>query len=89
MEGVQAYDCGAFHQECPQVDVVDNGGFLYLWCRTCRVLCNLQAVSPKFKSYRHPAIYLSKIQVEQAETLAESGKISENKSGKKPMKGGE
>jgi hypothetical protein len=47
MKGSQAWDCGQFHGKCPDVRVVDIGGFRYLWCANCRVLANLDGVSPK------------------------------------------
>lgn len=56
MKGAQAYDCKGFHGSCPDVDVVEVGGIAYLYCRRCRVLANLQAVSPKFESYAEAAL---------------------------------
>lgn len=51
MKGVQAYDCSQFHGTCSGIQVVDIGGFPHLWCPTCRVLSNLQAVAPKFENF--------------------------------------
>lgn len=53
MEGVRAYDCVAFHPSCTDVEVVDVGGFAHLWCKGCRVLANMEAVSTKFQTYQH------------------------------------
>jgi len=51
MIGVRAWSAADFHPNCPDVSPVDIGGFLYLWCYTCRCLCNLEAVCPKFLTY--------------------------------------
>ena len=51
MEGVRAYDCSGFHPQCLGVEVVDIGGFGWLWCPVCGVLCNMEAVSPKFQDF--------------------------------------
>ncbi len=51
MEGVQAWNAYLFHPDCPVVDVRDLGGFKYLWCPSCRCLCNLDAVAPKYATY--------------------------------------
>lgn len=51
MKGVNAYDTCDFHPDCQGVVPVDVAGFAYLWCPECRVLANLQAVSPKFEDY--------------------------------------
>lgn len=50
MIGVQAYACGAFHPNCPVIPV-DIGGFAWLWCDNCRVLCRAEAVAPKYEDY--------------------------------------
>lgn len=55
MDGVQAYDCSQWHSACPGVQVIDVGGFAKLWCPTCRVYADLQAVSPKFASHKSAA----------------------------------
>lgn len=51
MLGVRAFDCVAFHPDCADVQVVDIGGFAFLFCAGCRILCNMEAVSPKLKDY--------------------------------------
>lgn len=51
MRGANAYDCSHFHPTCVDVRVLELGGFAYLWCPTCRILANLQAVSAKLQSY--------------------------------------
>lgn len=56
MIGARAYDCRAFHPGCEGVTVVDVGGFANLWCPTCRVLCNLEAVAPKFEEYKEACV---------------------------------
>ena len=51
MHGVSSWDCSAFHPKCTDVYPVDIGGFKYIWCGNCRVLANLEAVSPKHQDY--------------------------------------
>lgn len=53
MRGVAAYDCKAFHKDCPDGAVypVDIAGLPYLWCDHCRSLCRLEAVSPKYQTW--------------------------------------
>lgn len=58
-----AYDCKEFHPACPTCTVLDLGGFTYLWCPTCRVLVNMQAIATRL-SYDQATI---------SSTEAESG----------------
>lgn len=50
-KGVQSWDCSSFHPNCKNVIPMDIGGFAYLWCPDCRVLSNLQAISPKHEDW--------------------------------------
>lgn len=54
MKGVRAWSLAKFHPTCKDVEVVDIAGFAHLYCRRCRVLVNMEAVSPKFDSYNEP-----------------------------------
>lgn len=51
MRGANAYDCGSWHigADCV-VSPVEIGGVAMLWCSHCRVLANLQAVSPRYET---------------------------------------
>ena len=49
MKGINAYKIH-WHPTC-DVEVVDIGGFAYLYCRDCGVLANMQAVSVKHITY--------------------------------------
>jgi len=51
MKGVAAYDCSQWHKDCPGCIPVFNGVGLWLWCPSCKQLCNLEAVSPKLDGF--------------------------------------
>lgn len=51
MKGAPAYDCRSWHggRACDVIPI-DIGGFAWLWCKTCRQLVRLEAVSPKHET---------------------------------------
>lgn len=51
MKGVRSHRFYDWHKACPGVQVVDIGGFAYLYCSDCRCLTNMEAVSVKDESY--------------------------------------
>jgi len=69
MKGVQAWDASAFHAPCRQLNItnvqpIDFAGFKYLYCFLCGVLCNMEAVSPKFEKYTEAMLPLPELDEE-------------------------
>lgn len=50
MKGIQAYDISAWHPLCTNIQIVDIAGFAHVYCPSCRILANMQAMCPKFAS---------------------------------------
>lgn len=55
-QGVNAYEIPNWHNGCENVQIVEMGGFAYLWCPTCRVFANMQAVARKLQKYETSAL---------------------------------
>lgn len=54
MKGVRAWSFKEFHPNCKDIEVVDIAGFAHIFCHRCRVLINMEAISPKYEEYNTP-----------------------------------